>query len=140
MIDLAMGVESRNYSLKRGSDLVTILGFLKNVVPLFVIACVLSFQLSIRARNIQIGYQTQQLKKQAEKLEQNRKQVALEAQIRRSMEMRDLLSRKDPHSIILRANPPIPHQFDNRASNGWSNPERETLARLSGPQRGSVLN
>ena len=140
MIDLAIGVETRNYSLKRGSDLRTVLELLKTVGPLFVIACAFSFQLWIRAQSIQIGYSTQQLKKQAGKLMQSRQQFALEEQALKNLAAMDLMARNNPGVIILRANPAIPSQFDNRDANSSRTPELETLVRLSGSQKTSALN
>ena len=140
MVDLAIGVEGKNYSLKRGSDLKTFLEPLGIMLPLFVVACALSFQIWLRAQNIQIGYQTQQLKKQAEKLVQRKQRLVAEAQTLRHRESLNLAVRNNPGVIILRANLALPPASEYRDRSGSQSPDLETLVRLPGTQKASALN
>ncbi len=140
MVDLAGGVESMNYGLKRGMDLRTLVESLKVIWPLAAVACALSFHIWVRAQTVQVGYQTQQLRRQVEKLRDQERQIALEAQTHGNLEMVNLIARSDPGVIILRADPIQPPQPPSRELGSSEKFEVGSLVQKSGPQELSTLN
>ena len=80
MLDFASGIESKNYGLRKTSDLRTLLDSLKILFPLVMIASALSFHIWICSQNIQIGYQNQQLNDEETILINTQKQLILEEQ------------------------------------------------------------
>jgi hypothetical protein len=80
MLDLAAGVESKNYDLSKTMDPQILRECLWLILPLAAIAIVLSFQIWIRSQVIHIGYQSQDLRKQEEVLKRNRQQLIVKKQ------------------------------------------------------------
>ena len=80
MLDFADGIESKNYGLRKTSDLLTLWDSLKILLPLAVIACALSFHIWVRSKSIQVGYQNQQLTSQEVDLLNDQRQLVLEEQ------------------------------------------------------------
>jgi hypothetical protein len=112
MLDLAAGMETRNYTLKRTTDLQTLLESLKAVFPLAMIAGALCFHIWIQGQNIHIGYRTQQFKEREEMLSRIQKHLIVEEQALMDPKLLEEFARNELNMIILPANQIIPAPLD----------------------------
>ena len=128
MVDLAPGVESKNYGLSKGIELKTLFELFKVVLPLILIACVLSFHVWVRAENIRMGYECQRAEEQIGKLQNAGRQLLVQEQILRDPKLMDSMARNNLGMIILRANQVVPVNPNDRGAlevgslyrSGWS--------------------
>ena len=81
MLDLAAGVEAKNYDLGKTADPQVLKECLWLILPLAAIALVLSFQIWIRSQTINIGYEIQSLRTQEETLKRNQQQLIAKEQV-----------------------------------------------------------
>ena len=100
MLDFADGIESKNYGLKKTSDLSTLWDSLKILLPLAVIACALSFHIWVRSKSIQVGYQNQQLINQERDLSNDQKQLILEEQTIKDPKSLEIIALGELNMII----------------------------------------
>ena len=100
MLDFADGIESKNYGLKKTSDLSTLWDSLKILLPLAVIACALSFHIWVRSKSIQVGYQNQQLISQEAGMLNDQKQLILEEQTIKDPKSLEILALGELNMII----------------------------------------
>ena len=100
MLDFADGIESKNYGLKKTSDLLTLWDSLKILLPLAVIACALSFHIWVRSKSIQVGYQNQQLISQEAGMLNDQKQLILEEQTIKDPKSLEILALGELNMII----------------------------------------
>jgi len=124
MLDFASGIESKNYGLKKTSDLRTLLDSLKILFPLAVIAGALSFHIWVRSQNIQVGYQNQQLINQQEELQNLQNELILEEQTLKDPKTLELLALGDLNMII----PPADRIILSAPVEEWDTGNSETLA------------
>ena len=132
MLDFAAGIESKNYGLRKTSDFRTLLDSLKILLPLVMIAGALSFRIWICSQNIEIGYQSQQLTYEEEKLMDNQKQLILEEQTFKDLKRLETLALGEMGMII----PPADRIIISTAPEGWDlgNSEALALGNLSTPE------
>ena len=132
MLDFAAGIESKNYGLRKTSDLRTLLDSLKILLPLVMIAGALSFRIWIFSQNIQIGYQSHQLTYQTEDLNKTHKQLILEEQTLKDLGRLETIALGEMGMIIPPANriimSPPPEDWD------LGNSEALAMRTLSTPE------
>ncbi len=130
MLDLAAGMENRNYALRRSTNSRTLLESLEIVLPLIVIAGALCFQIWIRGQTIHIGYENQQLKEQEEILFRIQQQLIVEEQTLMDPRLLETIASRDLGMIILPANQIIPAPLENLDA---TNSEASVLGNLLRP-------
>ncbi len=113
MVDLAPGVEAKNYGLSRRLEPKTLFELFKVILPLVLIACVLSFHVYVRAESIRMGYERQRFGEQMEKLRNARRQLLVQEQLLQDPRLMDSMARNDLGMIILHANQFIPGNSKN---------------------------
>ena len=140
MLDLAAGMENRNFTLRKTADIRTLLESLKTILPLAMIAGALCFHVGIRGQNIQIGYQSQRLKEKEQNLLRIQQHIIVEEQ--KIMDPRSLeaFAKNDLEMIILPANRIIPAPLDNWNTGSASTPILGSLFRTSEPKESPALN
>jgi hypothetical protein len=124
MLDFANGIESKNYGLRKTSDLRTLLDSLKILFPLVVIAGALSLHICIRSKNIQAGYQGQQLIHQQEDLLHLQKELILEEQTLKDPKVLEIRALGDLGMIV----PPADRIILSTSPEEWGMGGSETLA------------
>ena len=112
MLDLATGVEARNYDLSRTADPQILIESLRLIFPLAVIAGVLSFQIWVRSQVIHIGYQSQELRKQEEILRRNQQQFIVEAQTLQDPKWLEAVISKELGMIVIQPGQIIPVPYE----------------------------
>jgi cell division protein FtsL len=140
MLDLAAGIEERNYGLRRTTDPRALMESLRIVLPFVVIAGALSFHIWVRSQSIYIGYQNQQLNAQEEELLQIRQQFILEEQTLKDPQWLEAIARKDLGMVILQPNQIIPPPLENWNAGHSGTPELGNLIHSSEPKRSSAFN
>jgi len=132
MLDFAAGIESKNYGLRKTSDLRTLLDSLKILFPLVMIAGALSFHIWICSQNIQVGYQNQQLNDQEADLIDTQKQLILEEQTRKDPKTLETLAMGELGMIM----PPADRIILSTTPEEWDlgNSEALALGNLSTPE------
>ena len=135
MVDLAAGVEAKNYGLNTGVGPKILWEYFKVVLPLLLIACVLSFHVWIRAESIRIGYECQRAGEQMRKLQNARQQLIVQRRTLQNPKSVDSMARNNLGMIILRANQVIPPDSDNSGAI-----EMGSLYRSDRPQAAPALN
>ena len=123
MLDLAAGIEDRNYGLKKTTDPRTLLESLKIVLPLMALAGALSFQIWARSQSINIGYESLQLSLQEKELERFRQQLILEEQILKNPRSLEAIARNNLGMRPLGQDQIITSPVEN-----WDVSNSETLA------------
>jgi cell division protein FtsL len=124
MLDFAAGIESKNYGLRKTSDLRTLLDSLKILFPLVTIAGALSFHIWICSQNIQIGYQNHQLNEKEEELINARNQLILEEQTLKDLKTLETLALGKMGMII----PPADRIILSTTPEEWDLGNSEALA------------
>ena len=124
MLDFAVGIEAKNYGLRKTSDLRTLLDSLKILFPLVVIAGALSFHIWVRSQTIQFGYEYQQLNNQQEDLLNLQKILVLEEQTLKDPKTLEILAMGDLNMII----PPADRIILSTPPEEWDLGDSETLA------------
>jgi hypothetical protein len=112
MLDLAAGVETRNYDLNRTTDPQILMESMRLIFPLAVIAGVLSFQIWVRSQVIHIGYQNQDLRKQEEMLKRNRQQFIVEEQTLQDPKWLEVVASRKLGMIIIQPGQIIPVSYE----------------------------
>ncbi len=132
MLDFAAGIESKNYGLRKTSDLRTLLDSLKILFPLAMIAGALSFHIWICSQNIQIGYQKQQLNEREEELMNAQKQLILEEQTLKDPKTLEILALGELGMLI----PPADRIILSTPPEEWDlgNSDALALGNLSTPE------
>jgi hypothetical protein len=105
MLDLAIGTESKNYSLRQGPNPRTVWECMKLLMPVVAVACAFSFHLWVRGQNVQLGYQSYRLESQISKLLNEQRQLMAAAQTGKDRELRDAIAGNDIRLIILATQP-----------------------------------
>ena len=113
MLDLAAGIEARNYGLGRSNGWRTVLESAPIILPLLGIMSVLSFHIWVRSQSIHIGYQSQQLSTQEEDLLQIQRQLILEEQTLKNPAWLEATARKNLGMILLKPNQIISPPIEN---------------------------
>jgi cell division protein FtsL len=121
MVDLANGVEVRNYGLKRTPDPKGVRESLMLFLPVAIVACAFSFQIWIRCQTISVGYQTQELQMQWDELLRNRQQLIVEEQTAKNPEWLDLVAGKDLGMVVVRPAQIIPASAGSLDSDNSNN-------------------
>ncbi len=141
MLDLAAGIEARNYGLRKSGDPRSVLEYLKIIGPLFLIAGALAFHVWVRSQNIQLGYRSQELSTRERELSQIRQQLILEQRTLEDPEWLEAIARTSLGMIILRPNQiipaPLPVNWDTSKS---ETPRSGKLLRPSEPAKPPELN
>ena len=114
MVDLAKGVEVRNYGLKRTPDPRTVRESLILFLPVAIIAGVLSFQIWIRSQTVYLGYQSQELSSQSDDLLRQRQLLVVEEQMLKNPKWLDEVAGKNLGMIALR-----PDQIIHAPAASW---------------------
>jgi len=104
MVDWAGGIESRNYGIRRESDMRNMAGVLKIILSVAMIAGVLLFYSWVRNRIVDLGYEEQRLQSQEESLLREEKRLILVEQTLKSPERIDNIARNELGMAPLRAN------------------------------------
>jgi cell division protein FtsL len=104
MVDLAPGMEARNYGLKKAPNSRNLWESLKILFPFMMIAGALSFYIWLYSETLLIGYQTQQFNEEKDDALQIQQQLILEEQTLISPERLDLIARSDLGMVPLKAN------------------------------------
>jgi cell division protein FtsL len=113
MVDLANGVEVRNYGLKRTPDPKGVRESLMLFLPVAIVACAFSFQIWIRCQTISVGYQTQEFRTQWEELSRNQEQLVVEEQTVKNPEWLEQVAGKDLGMVVVRPAQIIPASIKN---------------------------
>ena len=135
MVDLAAGVEAKNYGLNTGIELRTLWELFKIVLPLVSIACVLSFYVWVRAEGIRMGYERQRIGQEMTELRQSKQRLIVQEQTLQDPRLMDSMARNSLGMIVLRANQVIPPDADNSGTLKVG-----SLYRSSWPQVRPALN
>jgi cell division protein FtsL len=140
MLDFAAGIETKNYGLRKTTDLRSLLESLRVVLPFVVIAGAFSFHIWVHSQNIHLGYQSQQLNAQAEELLQIRQQFILEEQTLKDPRWLEAVARKNLGLVLLRPSQIIPPPLENLSNGGAETLALETSSRSAEPKKPSALN
>ncbi len=127
MLDLAAGMEHRNFALRKTPDLQTLSESLKIVLPLAMIACALCFHIWIRGQNVHIGYQSQQLKEQEQNLLRIQQHIIVEEQALLDPKSLDELARNKLGMIILPIDRIIPAPLETWDTTSTTIPVAESF-------------
>jgi hypothetical protein len=130
MVDLADGVEVRNYGLKRAPDPKAVRESITLFLPLTLIACVFCFQIWIRSQTIHVGYQSQELRIQGDELLRNRQQLVVEEQMVKNPKWLDEIAGNSLGMIVIR-----PDQIISAPITSWdeANSKNTLIGNLVGP-------
>ncbi len=101
MLDFAAGLETKNYGLKKTTDLRSLLESVWIVMPLAVIAGAFYFHVWVHSQNINIGYRSQQLSVQADRLKQIQQQLILEEQTLKDPALLEALACENLGLVLL---------------------------------------
>jgi hypothetical protein len=140
MLDLAAGMETRNYTLKRTTDLQTLLESLKAVFPLAMIAGALCFHIWIQGQNIHIGYRNQQFKEREEMLSRIQKHLIVKEQALTDPKLLEEFARNELNMIILPANQIIPAWLDTWDADSSATPIAGNLLQSSEQKEAPAFN
>jgi len=141
MLDLAAGIEVRNYGLRKASDPQSLLESLKMILPLTMVAGALSFYVWVRGQVIQVGYQSQRLKAQEEELLQTRQQLVLEEQTLKDPKWLEAAARKNLGMAVVKPYQVIPAPlFENWDTSSSKTPGPGKPFELSEPEKPTALN
>jgi hypothetical protein len=140
MLDLAAGMETRNYTLKRTTDLQTLLESLKAVFPLAMIAGALCFHIWIQGQNIHIGYRNQQFKEREEMLSRIQKHLIVKEQALTDPKLLEEFARNELNMIILPANQIIPARLDTWDTDSSATPIAGNLLQSSEQKEAPAFN
>ena len=140
MLDLAVGIETRNYGLKKTPDPQILRESLLLILPLAIIASVLSFHIWIRSQSIRIGYQSQELNAQEEALARNQQHLVVEEQTLKDPKWLEAIAGKNLGMIILRADQIIPAPLDNWNASNSKTTLMGNLIRPDEPRKPASLN
>jgi len=113
MVDLAVGIEAKNYGLKRTPDPKILQESLLLILPLAIIAGALSFHIWTRSETIHVGYQTQEFKLQEEELVRSREQLIVEEQTLKDPQWLDAVADKYLGMVVVRPDQIIPAPIRN---------------------------
>lgn len=139
MVDFAPGVVGKNYGINNRVESRAFREAVNILFPLVMIASILSFHIWVRSRNIEIGYETEQLKEQADRLARTQQQIVLEEQTALNPEALESIARNELGMTVLRANQVIPPSLDwNWSRTG--NPEMGSLIQPALPEARPALN
>jgi cell division protein FtsL len=130
MVDLANGVEVRNYGLKRTPDPKGVRESLMLFLPVAIVACAFSFQIWIRCQTISVGYQMQELQSQWDELLRNRQQLVVEEQTVKNPEWLDQIAGKNLGMVVVRPAQIIPASIKNLDAD---NSKTTLMGNLVGP-------
>ena len=111
MTDLAGGIETRNYHIRRETDPHTLSQLLLTTLSLVMIAGALLFYSWVRSQIINIGYESQKLLMAEESLLRTRQNLILEEETLKNPERIDIIARNELGMIPLRPNQLIPPEF-----------------------------
>jgi cell division protein FtsB len=141
MLDLAAGIEARNYGLRTSGDPRSVLEYLKVIWPLFVIAGALAFHVWVHSQSIQVGYWSQELNAQERELSQAGQQLMLQQRTLEDPKWLEAIARRSLGMITLRPNQIIPAP----PSMNWDTSKSETpgsgrLLRPFEPGKPSAFN
>lgn len=123
MVDLAVGIEAKNYGLRKTIEPKALGESLKIILPLVIIAAALSFYIWIQCQSIHIGYQSQQLTNHEQELRRIQQQLILEEETVKNLATLEKIARNELGMIPLKASQIIPAPFENSDAIG-----SETLA------------
>jgi cell division protein FtsL len=104
MVDIAPGMEARNYGLKKTPNLRSLVESLKIFLPLIMIAGALSFYIWIYGEITFVGYQSQHLNKQEKEAQQIQEQLVLEEQTQINPERLEAIAFNNLGMVRLKAN------------------------------------
>ena len=140
MLDLAPGVDGRNYGIRNCAESRALRETTNILFPVVLIASILSFHVWVRSQSIEIGYETEQLKEQAAKLVRTQQQIVLEEQTALNPELLESIARNELGMTVLRPNQVIPPRLDAWDLSGSATPEIGSLIRPAEPEAPSALN
>jgi hypothetical protein len=103
MVDLAHGMEARNYGIKETSTIKSLGESLKTLLPLIAIAGALAIYIWTYSETIHIGYQAQQLNKLKEEALKAQQQLIIEEQTLKSPEWLETTVRRDLGMVPIKA-------------------------------------
>ncbi len=134
MMDFVDGLESKNYGLRKTTDPRSLFEFLSLVLPLIAIAGAFSFHVWVRGQSVQVGYRSQQLSEQADRLEHIQRQLILEEQILKDPANLEALARENLGLSLLKPNQIIPPPASKVQENLNSSLGLKTDPDLIGPE------
>lgn len=141
MLDLAAGIEVRNYGLRRAGDPRSLLESLKMIFPLAMVAGALSFYVWVRGQVIQVGYQSQRLKAQEEELLQTKQHLVLEEQTLKDPRWLEAAARKNLNMAALEPCQVIPAPlFESWDTSSYKTPGPKKLFEPMEPEKPTALN
>jgi len=113
MMDWSIGIENRNYGIKRVTDSRVLSELLCSTLCLALVAAALLFHSWVRSQIINIGYETQRLFTDEEALLRTQAKLILEEETLRSPERIDTIARTSLGMSSLRPSQLIPPQLYN---------------------------
>jgi cell division protein FtsL len=140
MVDLAPGLESKNYGLRKTPDPQTLWDSLKILFPLAMIAGALSIYIWIYSENTFIGYQNQSLSEQRDAALKIEQQLILEEQILKDPQWVEATARRDLGMVVLKADQIITALPRNRDAGGTDALAWKTTYRSTDSGKTSTLN
>jgi cell division protein FtsL len=141
MLDLAEGVEDRNYGLRRAGAARSLLEALQIVLPVAMIAAALTFYVWVRGRLVQAGYQAERLQAQEEELLETGRRLLLEEQTLKDPDRLEAAARDRLGLISIRPWQVIPAPLLDRWDTSSSRePGPAKSNRFPEPEKASAFN
>jgi cell division protein FtsL len=95
MVDLAGGIEARNYCIRRRADRRSLVDLLLTTLSFLMIGAALLFCLWVRSHIIQMGYEIQYIQEQQAALERTRSALVLQEQTLKYPERLEQIAREE---------------------------------------------
>lgn len=141
MLDLAAGVEARNYGLRRTGGARSLLQSIQIVWPAAIIAAALTFSVWVRGRLIQAGYQAERLKAQEEEMLETARQLLLEEETLMDPARLEAAARSRLGMIVVKPYQVMPAPvYDRWDAVSSKLPGPSKSLEPSGPEKASALN
>ena len=139
MVDLAPGIEARNYGLRKTTEPRAMWDSLKVILPLTIIAGALSFHIWVQSQSIDIGYQSQQFKAEEEELLRIHQHLILEEETAKNLASLEKIARNGLGMVPLTAAQIIPAPIENLDTSGTEKMALGTFNQSSGAKKPSAL-
>jgi cell division protein FtsL len=140
MVDLAAGIEARNYGLRKTTEPKALWETLKIILPLTIIAGALSFHIWIQSQSVDLGYQNQELVAQEQSSLRIRQQLILEEETVKNLASLEQIARNELGMIHLKASQIIPAPLDNSDTVGSETLAMGTPSQFSETRKRAVFN
>jgi cell division protein FtsL len=140
MLDLAAGIEERNYGLKKKPDTQILRESMPLVFLLAIIATALFFHVWICSQTLRIGYQSQELNSQEQELLRSQQHLIVEEQTLKDPKWLAAVAGRDLGMTIVRADQIIPAPIGNWNAGNVKPTLIGNLIQASEPVKPSSLN